>query len=234
MMGTRIILGLLVGVALLPAAGTAAAADVPVASGAGHLQLLAAIEPSGPSNHAAHSETAAGSEAINPLSWQEIKADLAVWTAAVFLVLLLILWKFAWRPLANGLDEREREIAGQIAQAEQANRKAQEILAQYEQRLANAQNDVRGVLDQGRRDAEQLGRELLEKAKADAQAEHQRALRQIDSATSAALKELADRGATLAVELAGKILRAQLSPNDHAQLIQQTVADFVKQPPSRN
>jgi F-type H+-transporting ATPase subunit b len=177
-------------------------------------------------------EGAAG--VINPLAPEEIKGDLAVWTAAVFVVLLLVLWKFAWGPLAQGLERRERAIAEQIAQAERAHQQAQELLAQYEQRLAQARDEVRAILDQGRRDAEQVGRDLIEKARSDAAAEQQHALRQIDAATAAALKELADRSAGLAVELAGKILRIELKPSDHADLIRQAVASFAAQPPSMN
>jgi F-type H+-transporting ATPase subunit b len=170
-------------------------------------------------------------EGIDPLAF---KGDLAVWTAVVFLVLLLILWKFAWGPLAAGLDSREKAVADQIAQAEKANADAKQLLAQYEQKLSDAQGEVRAMLDKARRDAEQLGRDMLEKSKADARAEQQRAMRQIEAATNSALKELADRGAKLAVELAGKIVRAKLNPKDHAKLIDQAVAGFSKNPPSNN
>ena len=68
---------------------------------------------------------------------------------------------------------------------------------------------------------------MLDKAKEDAQAEYQRAVKQIDAATAAAIEELAGQSATLAVELAGKIVRAKLNRGDHAQLIEQAVAGFV-------
>ena len=150
----------------------------------------------------------------------------------VFLCLLAILWKFAWKPIAEGLDKRERNVADQIAQAEAANQKAKEILADYERKLAAAQDQVRGILDQGRRDAEQLGRELIDKAKEEAKAEYQRAVKQIDAATAAAIKELAGQSATLAVELAGKIVRAKLNPGDHARLIEQAVAGSCRARPT--
>ncbi len=84
------------------------------------------------------------------------------------------------------------------------------------------------MLDQGRRDAEQVGRELIDKAKEETKAEYQRAVKQIDAATAAAIEELAGRSATLAVELAGRIVRAKLQPGDHARLIDQAVAGFVQ------
>jgi F-type H+-transporting ATPase subunit b len=165
-----------------------------------------------------------GAGPINPLEW---KSDLALWTAVVFLFLLAILWRFAWKPIAEGLDKRERNVADQIAQAEAANQKAKDILAEYERKLAAAQEQVHAILEQGRRNAEQAGRQLLDKAKENAQAEYQRAVKQIDAATAAAIEELAGQSATLAVELAGKIVRAKLDRGEHAQLIEQAVAGFV-------
>lgn len=171
-----------------------------------------------------------GKEDINPvpMSWQQVKGDLTIWTAVVFLVLMLFLWKFAWGPLASGLDKREKHIADQIAQANEANQKAKDLLWGYEKKLADSQGEVRALLDKARRDAEQVGREMIDKAKADARAEQERMLKQIDAATGAAIKELADRSAALAVDLAGKIVRAKLSPKDHVQLIEQAVTDFAK------
>jgi F-type H+-transporting ATPase subunit b len=163
---------------------------------------------------------------MNPFSLENFQRDLALWTAVVFLCLVAVLWKFAWGPLAAALDKRERGIADQIADAESANQKAKDILAGYEQKLADAKTEVRGLLEQGRRDAEKLGRELLDKAKQEATAEHARALQQIDAAADAAVKNLADRSAALAVELAGKIVGAKLNPKDHTQLIQQAVSGF--------
>lgn len=177
-----------------------------------------------------------GEVSLNPLSWEWIQQDLAIWTAVVFVVLLFILTKFAWKPLIQGLDQRERNLADQVAQAEAANQKARDILADYERKLAAAEEQVRSLLDQGRRDAEKVGRELIEKAKDEAKAEFERGVKQIDAATSAAIKELAEQSATLAVDLAGRIVQAKLNVADHARLIDQAVAGFVhgKSEVSRN
>ncbi len=168
---------------------------------------------------------------MNPFAPSALKADLALWTAVVFLCVLAILAVFAWKPLMAGLDKREQGIADQIAQAEAANQQAKELLAEHERRLAAAGDEVRALLEQGRRQSEQLGRELLDKAKQDAKAEQDRALRQIDAAADAAMGKLADQSAALAVELAGKIVHAELKPHDHAQLIEQAVAGFVGKKP---
>lgn len=211
--------------AALPGAGGAAAR----ASAPGETAARTAAAA-----HGEHAGGASGDETPNPLAWKEFKADLAIWTAVVFLVLLAVLWLGGWGRLAQGLDRREEAIAGQIAQAEEANRQAKELLARYEQKLADAKQEVRALLEEARRNADQRGREMLDQAKQEAEAEHQRALREIDKATAGALKELAQRSATLAVELAGKILQAKLSPQDHQHLIEQAVAHFAQQGPSSN
>ena len=88
---------------------------------------------------------AAASGEANPL---EFKSDLAIWTGVVFAVLLAVLWKFAWKPIAEGLDKREKQIADQIAEAERHNQDARQLLADYQQKLAASQGEVRGILDQ--------------------------------------------------------------------------------------
>lgn len=168
-----------------------------------------------------------GSGDINPLAPSAWKLDLALWTTVVFVCLMAILVKFAWKPLAQGLDKREQGIADKIAQAEAANEQAKQILAQHEQKLAAATDEVRAIIEQGRRDAEKLGHDLIDKAKQEAKAEQQRALTQIENATGDALQHIASQSANLAVELAGKIVGSKLNPADHNRLIQKAVGDFV-------
>ncbi|MBN2578250.1 MAG: ATP synthase F0 subunit B [Pirellulales bacterium] len=183
---------------------------------------------------AAHAEedAHAGSEAGDiqspvPLRWEDVKTDLALWTGVVFLLLLLALSPL-WKQILQGLDKREKGIADQIDQAEQANRQAQERLEEYEKRLAAAGEEVRALIEQGRRDAEKAGQELIEKAREESKLEQARSLRQIESAEAAALKNLADRSAALALDLAGRIVHAKLSRKDHEALIEQAVSRFAE------
>jgi F-type H+-transporting ATPase subunit b len=176
--------------------------------------------------HAAHGGAHAADD--NPLAFISIKRDLALWTALIFLVLLTVLWRFAWGPIAKGLDRREQMIADQIAEAERSNDEARRLLVDYQQKLGASQDEVRVILEQARRDAEASGRELLDHARSEAQREHQKALREIEQAKDGALKELAERSANLAVELAGKIVGARLKPEDHRALIEKSLADFPK------
>ncbi len=89
------------------------------------------------------------------------------------------------------------------------------------------------MLEQARRDAEQVGREMLDKARAETEAEKQRALREIETATAGALKELAERSASLAVELAGQDRPERGSTRTaHARLIERGRGRFADTKPN--
>jgi F-type H+-transporting ATPase subunit b len=165
---------------------------------------------------------------------EEVKTDLAIWTFVVFLVLLAILWRFAWGPIVAGLEKREQRIADNIAAAERANEQAKLLLVEYERKLAAAADQVRAMMEEARKEAEQVKLEIVAEAKEAAKLEFDRSKRELQRATDQALKELSERATNLAVDLAGKIVRAQLSHADHARLVQEAMAEFAAGGPSVN
>jgi len=167
----------------------------------------------------------------NPLVFN---VDLAIWTAVVFLVMLLVLAKFAWGPIATALDAREQGIADNIQAAEDANEDAKRLLASYEEKLAQAADEVRMLLEEARRDAEHTKQEIVAEAQKAALQERNRAVHEIETAKIQALKELAERSADNAVELAGRIVGARLSKEDHTALIQSAMTRFSEVDPSKN
>ena len=176
----------------------------------------------------AHGEAAHGEP--SPLM---IGPDLALFTGIIFLVLLGVLGKFAWGPIRDALEAREKAIADNIAAAEARNDEAKRLLAEYDKRLAGAADRVRELLEEARRDAEHTKGEIVAEAKKAAQAEHERAMRDVRNATDAALKELAETSANLAVGLAGRIVQKQLTPDDPPQLIREAMSKPPAEP-SRN
>lgn len=167
------------------------------------------------------------SEAVNPLITDP---DLAVYTLVVFVVLLLLLTKFAWKPLLAGLDARERTMARMMDEARRNQAAAAEKLQAYEQRLAEAASAAQDLLQQARRDASAAGDRLLEAARAQAQRERQQALAEIDTARQAAVEQIAERSTQLAFSLARKMIHRELNPEDHAALIREALEQF----PSKN
>ena len=176
--------------------------------------------------HAGEHDAAHGAHAPVNTSPVELDPDLAIATLIVFGILFALLSKFAWKPIAEALDRRERLIAEQIAAAERSQQEARRLLTEYEQKLAVAQDEVRGILDEARRDAVTTGQEIVAKAASEAEAEKNRALRDIDTAKVQAVKELSEQSARLAVMLAGKIVSSELDQNRHSQLISDALARF--------
>lgn len=160
----------------------------------------------------------------------EFKIDLAIYTFVVFLLLLLILAKTAWRPIVAALDAREKHIHNEIAEAEAANTEAKRILAEHEKRMAVVQNEVRAIIDEARRDAQHTQQEILKLAQTEAQATRDRAVREIEQAKDHALQQLFHTAADVATEMAGQIVRRTLNPQDHRDL----VAQVIKELPSQN
>ncbi len=160
----------------------------------------------------------------NPLTFQ---TDLAIWTAVVFVLLMGVLWYFAWGPIRDGLDRREEGIAYDLEQAKEARRRSEELLREYERKLADSADEVRMAMERAKREAEDVRRQIIEEARERAAAERERGVREIEAARRDALKELAQRSADMAVLLAGKVIATELRPSDHARLLDEAVESFL-------
>jgi F-type H+-transporting ATPase subunit b len=162
-------------------------------------------------------EEAEGS-GLNPLkTW---RTDLALWTFVVFVLLLLVLWKFAFGPIAKGLETREQSVLDKISNAEKANADAKELLNLYQQKLSESAQEVRQIIDDARAEGDKKKEEILAEARAQAEEERQKALKEIAAASDTAQAELAAKSAELVTRLAGEILKKEIKPEDHADLLQ--------------
>jgi F-type H+-transporting ATPase subunit b len=160
----------------------------------------------------------------------EIKADTAIYSMIVFLLLLAIVTKFAWRPIMDGLNKRESSIAHMIDEAKENQAKAHQALLQYEARLAEAAEETRQMLVQARQDAEGAKEKIIAEAQAAAQRERDKSLAEIRAAKESALREMAQKSVDTAFALAGRVLHKEIRPADHSALIAESLAQF----PSKN
>jgi len=205
---------------LLAASGPAAAADT-AHDAHGH----------GPHGHVeiGHAPPTGVSKAdFESPAW--FQTDLALWSFAVFMLLLGLLSKFAWKPIMEGLQTREDGIARQIAETKAANDEAKRMLATYERRLSEAADEVRGMLDEARRDADATRQAIVAEARKAADEERSRAKHEIQLAKDDALSQIAEKAGHLAVEVAGKFLRDKLGADDQARLVRESVAGLSRRP----
>lgn len=164
----------------------------------------------------------------------QFRTDLAIWSLAVFGLLLGLLGKFAWKPIMEGLDKREQGIEHQINETKKANLEAKQMLATYERRLAEASEEVRAMLEEARRDADTTKQTIVAEARKAAEEEHARARHEIGLARDEALSSIAEKAGDLAVEVAGKFLREKIGKDDHARLVRDSVASLGTHRPSVN
>jgi len=162
----------------------------------------------------------------NLASPAELRYDLALATFVVFALLVALLAKFAWGPISQGLDKREQHIAGMIADAERNAKESEMRLRELEARLAAQAEEARQVLSAARREGEIVKEKLVGEAHDAAQQEKERALVEIRNAKNLALREIAQKTVNTAVDLAKSLIHREVRPDDHAQLIKDSLAKF--------
>ncbi len=174
-----------------------------------------------------HEEHAETHGKPNPLAFDP---DLALFTLVVFGLLFFVLAKFAWPAISAALFERERMIENNIADAAAKHEEAKQMLVQYEAKLASAANEVRALMEEARRDAEHTKTQILAEAKTAANAERDRALKDVERAADHAMKNIAETIANQAVDLAGKVVSRNLSAEQHSQLVRDALSTLASSP----
>jgi len=150
------------------------------------------------------------------------------WSLATFLAVLVVLGKFAWKPILTALQKREDFIRDSLLQAKRDREDAERKLKEYSEKIVAARSEATAIVEEGRRDAEALRHKIEADAKAESQATLERARREISIATETAIKELFTFSAKLATEAASRIIRKELNPKDHERLISETITEIEK------
>lgn len=152
--------------------------------------------------------------------------DLGIYTLIVFGLLLFILTKFAWPNIAAGLKKREAAILGAREEAAKSKAEAEELRAKLQKDYAEAQDKIRAMLDEARRDSEALRVTEREAGAKEAQAERERARREIQTEKDAVLQELYQQAVQLAAMMSSKTIRRSLSADDHRRLLDESLAEI--------
>ena len=156
-----------------------------------------------------------------------VEPGLIFWTVVTFLLLLGILWKFAWNPILGALDARERAIQKTIEDAERLQAEAQAVLEEHQKRLAEAREERNKILDEARTAGEHLKADVLEKARSEADQVLVRAKRQIELETEQALLTIRDQAADLAIKAAERVIERVLTDDDQRRFAREAVAELT-------
>jgi len=150
------------------------------------------------------------------------------WTLIAFLAVFFILKKFAWTPILNSLGEREKGIADSISTAERVKSEMSQLKSENEKLMVEAREERAIMMKEAKEMKERIVNEAKEQAKAEANKIIVDANQQIQQQKMAAMAEVKNEIGALAVEVAGKILRKQLSTTEGQEAYTSMLSSEIK------
>lgn len=148
-----------------------------------------------------------------------------MWAMINFFILLAILYKFAYGPILQMLDDRKNTIESSLHHAEEIRVEIERMKLETQQNLMDSRKEAQDIVARAQKIGEETKAEVLAKAKEEAAIERARAVAEIESAKEKAVGELRETAATLAIMAAEKVLGREISVQDH----QKMVKDFVNE-----
>ena len=143
----------------------------------------------------------------------------------IFLVMLGVLYRFAWGPLLKILNERRERIQQGVEATERAKQELEAAEKERQAKLEEARREAQAMLDRIAKQAEDLRKELEAKAREQAEALIARARAEIRQEREKAVQELRSQVADLAVMAAGRIIGESLDAKKHRELIERTIEE---------
>lgn len=136
---------------------------------------------------------------------------LIFWTLLAFIIVFVILRKFAWGPILNSLGEREKTIADSLATAERVKREMAQLKSENEELMAKAREERGLMLKEARETKDKIINEAKEQAKVEANKIIAEAQQAINAQKMAALTDVKNQVGKLVIEVTEKVLRKQLA-----------------------
>ena len=148
------------------------------------------------------------------------------WTVLTFVLLLLILKKYAWKPILKTLEDRENKIKIALYQAEQTQKEAEKLLEEQKELIAKARKESAETINESKRSAENSRKEIIEHAQTEADNLLERAKQEIELSKQAALDELKQYAVDLSFSAAQKVIGEILTKEQHFNLIKKSIEEL--------
>ena len=149
------------------------------------------------------------------------------WQILLFVVLLLLLRKFAWKPILDAVNDREDGIKNALAAAEDAKKEMQNVTADSEKLLKEARTERETMLKEAREIKDKIVADSKEQAKIEGDKMIKQAQATIESEKKAAIADIKNQVADLSVEIAEKVIKEQLSNKDkQLKLVEDMLGDI--------
>ena len=157
-----------------------------------------------------------------------VSPGLYIWSLVIFLLVLLILKKYAWKPLLDFLDQREKEISDSLAMAESAKADLEKVKEESEKILNEAKNQGKSIVSDSKQKAEDSANKILNDAKAKSDEFLVEAKSKIDLEKKRAIKEIKEEVVDLSLDLASQVLQRNVKDDDNNQFVQSSLKAMKK------
>ncbi len=159
-----------------------------------------------------------------PASPFEVNFGLFFWTWIVFLILLFVLWKYAWPGILKATEEREQKIRGEIAEAERKNNEAKAALEEATRKELEARNTAQHLLAEAKAAVEKERASAVEKVRAEQEAIMARTRLDIQTERDKAIAELRREAVDLALGAASKVIGKRLDADADKKIVMDYIA----------
>jgi F-type H+-transporting ATPase subunit b len=176
-----------------------------------------------------HTETGAEAEEHNPIIPE---TDELIFGALAFLAVFVVLARFAFPRINQGLKQRTNRIKEDLEKAEASRNEAQGILERYESQLQEARSEANRIIDEARKTAESMRRDLLAKAEDEANQVVARAQEEIRAERDRAFGELRRQLGELSVELAARVVGTELNKTRQMKLVDGYIDELAEMEPA--
>ena len=158
-----------------------------------------------------------------------VNVGLTIWTIVIFLLLVLILGKFAWGPILTSAKAREDRIQQALDEAAKRQAEAVTLLEQHRAQLADARRQAQEIVNEGKSAGDRVRRDIEEKARAEGQALVERAKAEIEREKDAALDEIRKESVDLALAAAARLMSEKLDPEKDRRLVVGYLDEMARQ-----
>ncbi|WP_174614934.1 F0F1 ATP synthase subunit B [Virgibacillus ihumii] len=144
---------------------------------------------------------------------------------ATFIILLLLLRKYAWGPLMGIMQKREEYVANEIESAENSRKEAEKAQEEATAQLKQTKQDAQQIIEDAKRTGVKQEQEIVQSAKTEAERIKQAAQEEIQNEKEKAIQALQDKVSSLSVLIASKVIEKEISAQDQEELIN----DYIKE-----
>ena len=145
------------------------------------------------------------------------------WTAVNFFILLAILYKFAYNPINNMMEQRTNSIESNLRHAEEVRTEVEQMRKEAQTNLSESRKEAQDIVAKSTKAAENVKNEMIAKANEEAASIKTKAHAEIVAATEQAKMELRDSAVTLAIIAAERVLSRAITSDDHKKMVREFI-----------